>query len=151
VQRTFQAIDAVVLVRDSDDQHERRDGLNQARAASTIANRIVIGLAIPERETWVISGFNAENDDERDTLQAETQNLGANPCLRSHELTACKDDQAMRSPKRVLAALTKGDWNRQRRCWTMTDLAVLERRGQRNGLADYLKEVNERIVPLITS
>jgi hypothetical protein len=80
----------------------------------------------------------------------EVQTLGFNPCLRAQDLTACKDDAATRSPKRVLDALTNGDRDRQRDCWIGTSLAVLESRGKDNGLKDYLGEVRDRLVPLIT-
>ena len=67
---------------------------------------IVIGLAITERECWVISGFDPGDDDETQKLEDEKQNLGFDPCERSHDLTACKNDRAKRSPKRVLSVLT---------------------------------------------
>jgi len=150
VRRCFNAVDAILLIRDMDDQPERRGGLEQARASTSSNAKIVIGVAIVERESWILSGFDPENDEEHARLNAESQSLGFNPCLRPQELTACKDDAAKRSPKRVLAALTDGDWNRQRKCWMATSLAVLEARGQGNGLKDYLGEVRDRLVPLIT-
>jgi hypothetical protein len=150
VRRCFNAVDAILLIRDMDDQPERRGGLEQARASASSNAKIVIGVAIVERESWILSGFDPENDDEHARLNAESQSLGFNPCLRPQELTACKDDAAKRSPKRVLAALTDGDWDRQRKCWMATSLAVLEARGQGNGLKDYLGEVRDRLVPLIT-
>ena len=97
-----------------------------------------------------ISGFDAANAEEEEKLAEEAQSLGFNPCLRSHELTACKDDQAKRSPKRVLRVLTGGSWERQRECWQATALAVLEDRGHANGLKDYLNEIKQMLVPLIT-
>lgn len=150
VRRCFSAVDAILLIRDMDDQLERRGGLEQARASDSSDVKIVIGVAIVERESWILSGFDPENDDEHARLNAESQWLGFNPCLRPQELTACKDDAAKRSPKRVLVALTAGDWDRQRTCWMATALAVLEARGQANGLKDYLGEVRDRLVPLIT-
>jgi hypothetical protein len=146
----MEAVDAILLIRDMDDQDERRDGLEQARGAFASLVRIVLGVAKTERECWVISGFDPEDNEERLRLAQESQKLGANPCLASHELTACKNDQALRSPKRVLVALTDGDWGRQRKCWQETDLFVLEARGQANGLADYLTEIKTLLVPLIT-
>jgi hypothetical protein len=150
VRRCYDHVDAILLVRDMDDQPERRDGLDQARASASSNANVVIGVAIVERESWILSGFEPGNEDEQARLNAESQSLGFNPCLRPQELTACKDDTAKRSPKRVLAVLTDGDWNRQRQCWMTTSLAVLEARGQDNGLKDYLGEVRNRLVPLIT-
>jgi hypothetical protein len=151
VRRQFEGVAAVLLIRDMDDQPERRQGLEQARTHHSAYVRIVIGVANPERECWVLSGFDPEDGTETARLDAEKQKLGFDPCSRSHELTACKDDQAKRSAKRVLSILTADDRERERRCWRTTSLEVLEQRGGLNGLAEYLKEVKDRLVPLITT
>jgi len=145
----FEKVDGILLIRDTDNQVERRAGLEQARAVYAAVVRIVLGVAIPMRECWVISGFDAENDDEQQRLTSETQKLGANPNLHSHTLTAGQE-QALRSPKRVLAALTDGNWDRERKCWQTTPLTALETRGQSNGLAEYLNEIKRLVVPLIS-
>jgi hypothetical protein len=142
-------LSAIVLSRDQDDEPERRKGLDQAREHDHSGMVIVIGFAVVEREAWVISGFEPQDAGETARLDAERAYLGFHPCERSHELTACKDDAAKRSPKRVLHALSNGDHDRQRRCWTETSLAVLRTRGVENGLATYLREVRERLAPLI--
>ncbi len=146
----FKPVDAVVLIRDLDDQHERKDGLEQARSEDRSGTKIVIGFARCERESWVISGFEPENDDEKQRLREEEQKLGVNPCHRSHELTAGKSDLAVRSPKRVLKVLTADQWERQQRCWKVTALSVLRERGAENGLVDYLDEIKTHLVPTIT-
>lgn len=146
----FEPVDAIVLIRDLDDQHERKDGLEQARTVDSSGKKIVIGVARCERESWVISGFDPENEDEKQLLGEEQQKLGVNPCQRSHELTAGKSDIALRSPKRVLKVLTADNWERQRRCWKGTALQVLWERGEDNGLVDYLEEIKVHLVPTIT-
>jgi len=55
---------------------------------------IVIGLAVGERESWVISGFEPQDEMEDALIQEERDRLGYNPCERSHELTAGCEDQA---------------------------------------------------------
>jgi len=147
--RTMPDLKAILLIRDQDDQPERRRGLEQARSQDHSEVVLVIGLAIVERECWVISGFDPLNDDESALVQEERSRLGFNACERSHELTACKDDQANRSPKRVLQHLSGGAWDRERRCWTITPLELLRTRGVENGLVSYLGEIRERIAPLI--
>lgn len=146
----YNDIDAIVLIRDADDQQVRRKGLEQARSAHSSKCKIVIGLAICERECWVISGFDPKDDGENERLEIEKQKLGFDPRVRSHELTAVKDDAARKSPKRVLAALAGSDRHRESDCWNSTSLDVLRERGQRNGLNDYLKEVETFLVPLIS-
>lgn len=145
----FDDLAGIVLIRDQDDQPERRDGLNQARSEHHGAPVVVVGLAVVEREAWVISGFEPQNADEQARLDAERQLLGGYPHERSHELTACKNDAAPRSPKRVLRVLTGGDYARERRCWAETPLDVLRARGTENGLVLYLDEVRTRLAPLI--
>jgi hypothetical protein len=147
--KEFPDLAGIALVRDRDDQPQRRGGLEQARRHTPGPVPIVVGLAVVERECWVISGYDPENKEEAARLAGETKRLHFDPRLHSHQLTACKDDQADRSPKRVLRALTGDDWDRQRRCWQKSDLDVLRQRGAENGLADYLQEVRDRLAPLI--
>ena len=144
---TFPTLDAVVLIRDQDDEPVRVEGMNQARDQDDGAIAIVIGMAVVERESWVISGFDALDEPESARLDAARKELGFNPHETSHELTACKNDTAKRSPKRVLRALTGGDPERERRCWRDTALSILHDRGAHNGLADYLAEVRDRLAP----
>jgi hypothetical protein len=142
-------LEAVVLIRDQDDQEDRRDGLEQARREDHEGLVIVVGLAVVEREAWVISGFEPQDADEQTRLDTERQTLGFYPHEQSHELKACKDDTAQRNPKRVLRALTGGDFDRERRCWNNTPLSRLRVRGTENGLVQYLDEVRTRLAPLI--
>jgi hypothetical protein len=145
----IKSFDAILLIRDQDDQPARRQGLEQARSHHAAHVPVIIGAANPKRECWVLSGFEPGDEPEKAKLAWEKQDLGFDPCVDSHELTA-KNDQAKRSAKRVLAALTGGVLERERRCWLKTPLSTLEARGERNGLADYLKEVRKMLVPLVT-
>ena len=85
----------VLLIRDQDDQPERRVGLDQARRQEEGWLPVVVGLAVVERESWVISGFDPQDVVEESRLAVERQTLGLDPRVRSHELTACKDDRAL--------------------------------------------------------
>jgi hypothetical protein len=146
---TIPNLKAILLIRDQDDQPERRIGLEQACRKNRSEIVIVIGLAIVEREAWVISGFDPENDAETTRLEEERRILGFDPRRQSHELTACKNDQAPRSPKRVLRQLSAGDLDRERACWATTSLDRLRDQGNENGLALYLQEIRERLARLI--
>jgi hypothetical protein len=139
----------VLLIRDQDDQQERREGLEQARQVVEIRFPVVIGLAVVERESWVISGFDPQDEVEESRLAAERQTIGFDPRVRSHELKACKDDTAPRSPKRVLRALCGGDTDRERRCWREIRIATLRNRGAENGLGAFLDEVRNELACLI--
>lgn len=146
---TFPDLDAIVLIRDQDDEPERKVGLEQARNGDRSGVTIVIGLAIVERECWVLNGFEPKDSAELSRLEVERNSVGFDPRLRSHDLTACKDGNATRSPKRVLRMLAMGDRERERCCWMESSLEVLRERGNENGLAAYLLEVRDRLGPLI--
>ncbi len=145
-------LDAVLFIRDQDHQPTRKRGLEQARSEherSIAKPVIVVGLAVVEREAWVICGFDPQDPSEHVLLDDERQTLGFYPHERSHQLTACKDDTAKRSPKRVLKALTNGEYERERQCWNTTPLALSRERGTENGLVAFLDEVRTRLAPLI--
>jgi hypothetical protein len=63
-------------------------------------------------------------------------------------LTA-SSDQAQNSCKRVVRVLTGGDADRERMCWQTADLGTLRERGTETGLADFLREVEDRLLPLL--
>ena len=147
--RKREAVDAVLLVRDMDHQgKERRAGLDQARteALRWASFAIVLGWADPMREAWVLAGFEPESDDEREQLRTLREELGFHPCEAAHELGA-RNEQAKRSPKRVLGELTAGDPDREARCWTHTPLDRLRARGVHSGLRAFLDEVKHHLVP----
>lgn len=146
---TYPDLNGIVLVRDQDDQPERRRGLEQAREVDDRRVPLVIGFAIVERESWVIAGFDPLDQGETDCHDAERQHLGFDPRTQSEDLTACKDDTAKRSPKRVLAVLCGKQFEREQRCWRETPLRTLRERGANNGLAAFLEEVREKLAPLI--
>ena len=123
--------------------------MEQARSQDHSGIVIVVGLAVVERECWVISGYDPLDEAETKRLEEERKQLGFDPRVRSHELTACKHDLASRSPKRVLRVLAGDDRDRERRCWREPSLETLRMRGGENGLAAYLDEVRHRLAPLI--
>jgi hypothetical protein len=150
LQKTIAPV-AVFLIRDADNHQDRRIGLEQARQHfADHPLRVVIGLANAEREAWVLAGFVANDEREQELVAAERQNLGFDPCERSAELTAGRDDTAKRSPKRVLNVLTNGSRDREQECWNQTSLEILRKRGEANGLNEYLNEVQTHVVPLFT-
>lgn len=69
----------VLLIRDQDDQPERRLGLDQARRQEEGRLPVVVGLAVVERESWVISGFDPQDVVEESRLAVERQTLGLDP------------------------------------------------------------------------
>jgi hypothetical protein len=138
-------VDAIILVADSDRDQDRYKGLEQARDYARGALPIVLGLAHTKRECWHLAGFEPKNDGEGELFSEERQRLGFNPRLDSHELTA-KHDTDLRSAKRVLNALTLEHHDREHEC--LSDLSVLRKHGERNGLRAFLNELGQILVPL---
>lgn len=135
--------EAVVLLRDADDQTERLRGLTQARDESPSSARIAVGVANPEREAWIISGFHPENDAELQALSGERARLGFDPTIASEQLGG----EGKRSAKQALRNLCHGDRDREERC--VTELSRLHEHGHANGLAPFLDELDERVVPAL--
>jgi hypothetical protein len=139
--------DAVILTRDADKLSRRREGFEQARNAQSWCFAVVIGIADPKRECWILAGYEPRDDAERAHLERVRKELGFDPRSRAEKLDA-SEDGAKRDAKRVLHALTGGDQEREEACTKDSPLTVLKQRGAATGLMDYLREVEERLVPL---
>jgi hypothetical protein len=143
------AIEAVVLVWDMDDQPDaRRGGLSEARAEarSWATFAIVLGCPNPTREAWVLAGFEPADEAELARFEATRRELGFSPSEQAHRLVA-KDEQAKLSPKRVLRALIGDDRTREARCWSEAPLEALRVRGEQSGLGEYLDELRRLVLP----
>jgi hypothetical protein len=144
--KSSQRPQAVLFQIDADDQPKRRLGLEQAREGFDRIFPIIIGVAITERECWHLAGFDPRDDVETRILDEIRSEIGFHPCLRSQELTA-KRDHHLKSAKRILGLVTQDNAEREASCLTHA-FEILEERGKENGLADFLNEIRERLVPL---
>lgn len=145
-----QPIDAVVLVRDLDDQPERRDGLEQARIEARVhapQMPVLVGAAFPEIEAWLIEGFDPKSREEEALLAQLRQDLGFDPRSSTSSLTA-KHDHDRKGCKRVLKVLTQGSPDRAERCFREAPLDMLTNRGGASGLARLLSEAETILLPL---
>ncbi len=140
---------AVILIRDTDGDLERLTGLEQARDESTWKVPIVIGVAHTKRECWILNGFEPRDTQEHKRLEECKSALGFDPRTDSQKLTASPID-AKKNPKQALQSLVEGDPDRERQCWMNTSLGVLRSRGVGSKLADYLKDLHSRLVPLFS-
>ena len=138
---------AVMLIRDSDADDRRRIGLEQARSESPWPFEVVIGVAEPKRECWVIAGFNAR-ENEVEALRAVEQRLSFHPVRDAHRLTA-REHGAKNDAKKALDELTSGNPEREHECLRDTPLETLQSRGEHVGLTQFLAEVRERLVPVV--
>jgi hypothetical protein len=136
-------IDAVVLVWDTDDeQRERPDGVKDAcdDARGWATFQIVCGFPDPEREAWVLAGFDPCHPAEQERLEELHRELGFSPVHHAVRLRD-KSPGALRNIKRVLAVLTGDDTDREARCWIEPPLATLHERGTATGLSAFLDEL----------
>jgi len=62
-QESDDEIEAVVLVRDMDNQPERRTSMERARAELTdkLAFHVAIAAPDPKREAWILHGYEPQN------------------------------------------------------------------------------------------
>lgn len=144
-------IDAVVLIWDTDHQRdERPEGVKAAcnEARQWAPFRIVCGFPDPEREAWVLAGFDPHDDTERACLDELERALGFSPVLHAARLRD-NHDGALRNIKRVLRVLTGGAPDREERCWTEPPLDMLRVRGTNTGLAAFLDQIDAIILPLL--
>jgi G3E family GTPase len=145
---SYKDLAGIVLVRDQDSQASRYRGMMQAVRTSKMPNHVAIGMAIVEREAWLIAGFEAQDQLESDRHQEIVKELNFDPCLSSHDLTDHKSDQSKKSPKRVLAVLTQKNSARQAKCLQIP-LARHQERGVNNGLSDFLNQIRSEIATVI--
>lgn len=144
-------IHAVVLVRDTDDEQvERPRGVKAARdeARGWAKFKIVCGFPDPEREAWVLAGFDPCHPAEQQRLDELHRELGFSPVLHAVRLRD-QSRGALRDIKRVLAVLTGDDTNREARCWTEPPLATLRERGAATGLSAFLDELQAVLQDLL--
>lgn len=140
---------AVILVRDSDGKKDEREkGLEQARTERNWPFEVLVGIAHLMRENWVIGAFDPQDGDETAALTKLRAELGFNPAHRS-ELLDATNETAKKSPKRVLPLLTNDDHEREADCFREADIEHLRKTGAGNGLAAFVGEIEEKLVPLV--
>lgn len=143
--------DAAVLVRDTEGDLQVRSGLDLARREPLPGRAwpfpVVLGVAHTKRECWVLAGFEPRGSHEEEALSRLRDELKFDPRISGERLTGPAG--ALHNAKRVHSALgLRDDRDREEACWMGTDLSVLADRGRNTGLADFLQEVRERLVPL---
>lgn len=143
-------IDAVVLLWDTDEQQaERPEGVKAARdeARQWARFEIVCGFPDPEREAWLLAGFEPCDHAERQRLDDLHRDLGFSPVLEARRLRD-KAHGVHRNIKRVLESLIGADLDREARCWLEPSFATLRERGTATGLSAFLDEL-EAVLPLL--
>lgn len=143
---------AIVLIRDLDSQEERRQSLLEAREDEKENISITVVLATPNQkyEAWVLNGFHPLDEREQREFEKLQQELGFDFRHQAERLRfASGTARRERDPKGIVSRLTKDDYERESKCWKETHLEILHQRGKKTYLHDYLKEVQERLLPLL--
>ena len=132
------APDGMIFLRDTDNEKERKEGLeNAGRGVHDLKSvAIVVGVAHTKRECWHIAGFEPDQTNEQTHLTERERieqlrsgdNLGFDPRSRSEELTA-KHDSDKLSAKRVLKHLTQADPARVKGCLIHLSIDELDHLG----------------------
>lgn len=104
---------------------------------------IAIGVAAPEHEAWVLAGFVARDEAERQALESARKRLGFDPCIYGERLTS-KRESDPKDAKRVLREVC-ADPERRRALLAEADLELLRARGIAIGLTAFLEELKARV------
>lgn len=142
--------DGIIFLRDTDDEDERKKGLEAARTTicPDASVPVVIGIAHTKRECWHLAGFVAQAEAEEQTRLAELRReLGFNPCEQSERLVGSGEHKP-KSAKRILSLLTQDNHDREMACIRDTPLETLRNNGCNNGLASYLADVKTYLLAL---
>lgn len=144
-------IDAVLLVRDLDDDPARSDGVRQVLALAW-PFPVIIATCAPEIEAWYVAGFIPGTPGCRERLARERRLLGFSPPDEPHRLTSKRtpgagDREKTRDAKAILRRLCAGDPGREAACLEVP-LDLLRERGQLCGLTGFLADVEVVLVPL---
>jgi hypothetical protein len=140
-------MDALIAARDTDGTDRREGYEDPDRSFPTC-----LAIAHPEREAWLICGFDPQSKQENEALEAVQRRLGYDPRFHPDRLNPKRthDQHGVRIPssaKNVLDDLTSGDPGRQRRCVADTPLETLRQRGREAGLTQYLEDVATILAP----
>lgn len=109
---------------------------------------VVLGVyCLPEVEAWYFCGFHPEDKEERQRLAEIARAISFSPVSEPERLIAT-DPASEHNAKTVLRKLCLDDHGRLSRCLERP-LAELRARGGKTGLADFLEQVERKLVPLV--
>lgn len=146
----------VIVMKDTDGDHTRLDGL---RVALPLVENlpVIVGAPHQDAEAWFVAGFKPQSQPELARHAVCICELEFDPCQVPHRLTA-HPNTARTDAKRVLRRLFFDDDHSRPPAAsdellevcerTLQDLERLENRGQGCGLSAFLHELRRRYVPL---
>jgi hypothetical protein len=157
--RETKPANALILARDLDtrpdekrkaEEHRRSMEVARAEAKSRFSVAVPIILATPKRvlEVWMLHGFKGENEKEDRQLESLRKAFGFDVCERGERLHGDDAKDAIR--KLITADSRISSVERREKCWTETTIETLRERGAESHLTDFLDEVRDQLLPLLT-
>lgn len=145
--------DILVLAGDTDGQ-EDLDRLRKAGVAGANESLpVLVAEPIREAEAWIVAGFEPHNEAERDRLKQVQKELGFDPTSQPERMMSTITGDK-RDSKRICKFLLGIDHispnaKRAKICWLDTPLETLIQRGERTGLADYIRQIEQVLLPML--
>lgn len=140
-------LDAAILIRDLDRKEGREGGMQQAISSGSWPFVIVGAWCIPEVEAWAIACFGPMNERERAVHTRLVNELKFDPTREPERMSSTSGSN--RDAKRVGQALFEGDHTRRLRGFERS-IDEVHACGVTCGLADFLREIDTKLVPLLT-
>lgn len=138
---------AVIITRDVDRAPNRAKGFSQAAQSYDWNFKILVALAEPEIEAWLIAAWAPEDSSERERLKELVDELDFNPCKNPERLTSKKETDK-KDAKRILKLLTKSKTDIIDR-WKTTRLEQLESNGAACGLGPFIRDIRETFIAVM--
>ncbi len=131
--------DAVVMVRDTENQSGRLDRMLEALSAGEWPFGGIFGVQEPMREAWILAALDPSEPSFQEALHEERERLSFDPLKSSHRLNA-KSESDNRHPKRVLRSLDVSSEQEPAALWR-APCEQMRANGASNGLAPFLDAV----------
>lgn len=141
--------DVIILSRDTDGDTARAQSWRDLREEFQGKIGVLIAAQHPKLEAWLLNAFEPESSDEIDRLAKQRAALGFDPRIGAHKLAA-EGRKGRRNAKMVLAGLTAESFERAESAMAATPLGTLRERGTRTGLAGFIEEVEQRLIPILS-
>lgn len=146
--------DLVVIAGDTDGETAPESSRAAGVALADVALPVVIASICREAEAWVVAGFVPQNTAEHDRLRALRRTLGFDPTAEPERLMSDVLNDPRDAKRVVRALLTGGEAlhpgdERVRACWLDTPIETLVARGERAGLADFVRDVERVLLPML--
>ncbi|MFZ4575268.1 MAG: hypothetical protein ACOYN0_12770 [Phycisphaerales bacterium] len=138
-------ISVVILLRDQDNDEDRRDAID--KAADRARASVIVGVPRRSIEAWVITAFSPRSPRDHIALREVKDRLPFDPTQEAHRLNGRAGDA--RDPKQVARDLLGDDVESHCECFRSCDLAELKNRGKNVSVATFIDGVESSLRTLL--